>query len=300
MVRQVEAKVRSNGIDIHYVDMGNLQAEPVLLVMGLACQLTAWPDSLVTQLLDAGYRVIVFDNRDIGLSTEIDARLNNAPPVAFLKFKLGLSVQAPYSLFHMAEDAVGLLSALGIDSAHIVGVSMGGMITQILSACYPQRVRSATIIMSSDNHRSNPTPDLQVLWKLNGGGIKGHDLDAATARGLAFWQVVQSPDYPTDSEQVRLRIQQNYHRSYRLAGILRQMRAIMATGNLRPLHDKILQPVQVIHGDADPLVKLPCGQSLADRIRHSEFHVVKGMGHDLPDKLMPRIADLIDSTIRRT
>jgi pimeloyl-ACP methyl ester carboxylesterase len=219
--------------------------------------------------------------------------------MAFLKFKLGFSVEAPYSLFHMAEDAAGLLTALGIESAHIVGVSMGGMITQILCACYPQRIRSATIIMSSDNHRRNPTPDLQVLWKLNGGGIKGHDIDSATARGLAFWQVVQSPDYPTDSEQVKLRIQQNYHRSYRPAGILRQMRAIMATGDLRRLHDKIVQPIQVIHGDADPLVKIQCAQSLTESIRHSSLHVVKGMGHDLPEKLMPRIADLIDGTIRR-
>lgn len=299
-MRRVDGKVRVNGIEIHYQDMGDEQAEPVLLVMGLACQLTAWPESLLSQLLTAGYRVIIFDNRDIGLSSEIPARLKSAPPLAFLKFKLGLNVAAPYSLFHMAEDAVGLLTALGIGSAHLVGVSMGGMITQILSACYPKQVRSATIIMSSDNHRSNPAPDLKVLWRLNGGGIKGHHLEAVTARGLSFWQVVQSPDYPADMAQVRLRIEQNYHRSYRPAGILRQMRAIMAGGDLRPLHSKINQPVQIIHGDSDPLVKLPCAQALASGIRHGELHVVKGMGHDLPDLLMPRFAELIDKTIRQS
>jgi pimeloyl-ACP methyl ester carboxylesterase len=299
MIRRVEGTVSANNMNIHYLDMGDVQAEPVLMVMGLACQMTAWPESLLNQLLSAGYRVIVYDNRDIGLSTEVGARLKSAPPLAFLKFRLGLPVDAPYTLYDMAADADGLLSALGIDAAHLVGVSMGGMITQILGACYPARVRSATIIMSSDNHRRNPAPDLRVLWRLNGGGIKGHDLASVTARGLAFWQVVQSPDYPADPDQVRARIAQNYHRSYRPAGILRQMRAIMATGDLRSLHDKITQPVQIIHGEADPLVKLPCAQQLADRISHSDLHVIRGMGHDLPDQLMPRFAQLIDANIRR-
>lgn len=299
MSRIIEGKLKSNGIELHYVDMGPESGEPLLLVMGLACQLTVWPQILLDQLVDAGYRIIIFDNRDIGLSTEINARLEASPPVAFLRFKMGFRVAAPYSLLDMVNDAKGLLDGLGIESAHVVGVSMGGMITQLFCATYPEVVRSATIIMSSDNHPKNPAPDIRVLWKMNGGGVKGHHLEAAIARGMAFWQAVQSPGFPTDFDLVKTRLEDNYRRSYRPAGILRQMRAIMATGDIGRFHEKIKQPVQIIHGDADPLVKLQCGERLAKGIAHSHLEVIKGMGHDLPAQLMPDFAELIDKHASR-
>ncbi|PIE43482.1 MAG: alpha/beta hydrolase [Gammaproteobacteria bacterium] len=288
----------SGEVAIHYIDIGNENQPAVVLIMGLACQLTAWPALLVKQLRALGYRVILFDNRDIGLSSEIEKPLRGSAPVAFVKYKLGLSVAAPYDLHDMAADVVGLLAHLNLAAAHIVGISMGGMITQILCADYASQVLTASIIMSSDNHPKNPAPDLKVLWHMNGGGIKGHHFDAAMSRALNFWRAVQSPDYPaTDADRLAM-FQLSYQRSYRPAGILRQMRAIMATGHLRHLLPRIDLPVQIIHGVADPLVKIACGEHLARSIKNSVFRPIQGMGHDLPEPLLPNLVSMIDQHIR--
>ncbi|PID42284.1 MAG: alpha/beta hydrolase [Proteobacteria bacterium] len=285
-------------VAIHYVDIGDDSQPAVVLIMGLACQLTAWPVSLVRRIRARGYRVILFDNRDIGLSSETSKPLRGSAPVAFARYRLGLEVAAPYTLYDMARDVVNLLDHLNLPSAHVVGISMGGMITQILCARHASRVLTATIIMSSDNHPKNPAPDLKVLWHMNGGGIRGHHFDAAMSRATNFWQAVQSPDFPgADAERLK-NFQMNYHRSYRPEGILRQMRAIMATGHLRDLLPRIDLPVQIIHGTADPLVKVACGQYLAQSIKNSVFRPIKGMGHDLPEQLMPDLARMIDHHIR--
>ncbi len=288
-------------VAIHYLDLkgrGSADQPVILLVMGLACQLTAWPASLVKGLREAGFRVILFDNRDIGLSSEMSARLAGPAPLAFARYKLGMAVPAPYNLFDMAHDAVNVLDHLHVAQAHVVGVSMGGMIAQILSAEYPERIHSATLVMTSDNHPRNPAPDFRVLWHMNGGGIKGHHLEAAMARAMNFWRAVQSPDFPSSEAERQAQFHASYHRSYRPAGILRQMRAIMSTGHLRALHSRIHLPVQVVHGTADPLVKLACGENLARRIANSKLITLQGMGHDLPDPLMPDMVQLIQSQAR--
>lgn len=287
-------------VAIHYLDLNGEADNPpvILLIMGLACQLTAWPQSLVHALRRQGYRVVVFDNRDIGLSTEIKARLKGPAPLAFARYKLGLSVDAPYDLYTMAEDAVRLLDHLNISVAHVVGASMGGMIAQILSARYPSRVGSATLIMTSDNHPSNPAPDWNVLWHMNGGGIKGHHLEAAMKRAMNFWEAVQSPDYPCSAVERQRQFEASFQRSYRPAGILRQMRAIMATGHLRDLYRDIRVPVHILHGDADPLVKPACGEGLHRQIAGSRLTWIPGMGHDLPEPLMPILAGLIGDHVR--
>ncbi|WP_232465392.1 alpha/beta fold hydrolase [Oleiphilus messinensis] len=287
-----------SGIRICYQDLGPEEGPVLLLIMGLACQMTAWPPALVDEFLAKGYRVVLFDNRDIGLSSEIKAKLKLSPPVAFMQYKMGLSVEAPYSLYDMADDVVGLLDLLAIKSAHAVGISMGGMITQILAARHPERIQSASILMSSDNHpRRNPGPELKALWVMNGSGVKGHHLEAAKARSLAFWRVVQSPGFAVSEADIELSFERNYHRSYRPAGILRQMRAIMATGALSHLHRYINTPVLIIHGDADPLVRPACGKRLHERISGSRMEMIQGLGHDLPGGVLPKLVSLIDGHV---
>ncbi|MFE8073309.1 alpha/beta hydrolase [Marinobacteraceae bacterium S3BR75-40.1] len=286
-----EGKVEANGLTLHYEERGRPDGEPLVLVMGLGAQMTLWPEPLLDRYVAAGFRVIRFDNRDIGLSSEIRERLEGPPPVAMLRYKLGWSVLAPYRLEDMADDLGALMTALGVESAHLVGASMGGMISQIFAAREPQRVRSLTLIMTSTNSPRLPMPHPRVIWGLNGGGIKGHHEDAAVARGVAFWRTIQSPAYPRDEDELAQRIRNDYRRSYRPAGILRQMRAIMATGSLEDYSRRIEVPTRILHGTADPLVKPPAARQLRKLIRHSEVCWFRGMGHDLPEALFDPIVE---------
>ncbi len=291
--------IPANGISICYEEFGKPTDPAVLLIMGLACQLTAWSLTLVNALVEKGFRVIRFDNRDIGLSTEMKLGAQVNMPATFLRYKLGRPIASPYDLHDMSDDAAALLDALDIASAHVVGVSMGGMIGQILAVRHANRVKSLSLLMSSDNSPWNPAPDPRVLWRLNGGGIKGHHLEAARARSLAFWKVVKSPLYPIEERAMLERLEANYHRSYRPAGVLRQMRAIMATGSLAGLGPKIRIPVKVVHGDADLLVRPLAAKKLAARIPEARLEIINGMGHDLPEQLVPRYVELITRTIER-
>lgn len=288
-----EGKVEANGLTLHYEERGNPDGEPLVLVMGLAAQMTLWPEPLLDAYAEAGFRVIRFDNRDIGLSSEISEPLEGAPHMAMLRYKLGWSVMAPYRLEDMADDLGGLMDALGVESAHLVGVSMGGMISQIFSASAPHRVRSLTLIMTSTNSPGLPMPNPKVIWGLNGGGIKGHHEEAAVARSVAFWKTIQSPRYPREEDELAESIRENYRRSYRPKGILRQMRAIMATGSLVDYTQRIVVPTRIIHGTEDPLVKPAAARQLRKLIRHSEVCWFKGMGHDLPE---PLFEDFVEQT----
>jgi len=178
--------VNVNGISLCYEDLGYPQNPAIILIMGLACQMTSWPPTLIAYLLKAGFRVVLFDNRDIGLSTEMQVEKKVNMPANFLRYKLGMAVRSSYDLNDMAEDTRGLMDRLGIASAHIVGVSMGGMIAQILAIRHPARVKSMTLLMSSDNSPRNPAPNPRVLWCMNGGGVKGHHIEAARARSMAL------------------------------------------------------------------------------------------------------------------
>lgn len=285
-----ERWIEANGLEFCYEDRGPADGKPLVLIMGLAAQMTLWPEELLEQYQSAGFRVIRFDNRDIGRSSEIDGRLTGHPLGAMIRFRAGRRVPAPYTLHDMARDTAAFIEALGLESAHVVGASMGGMIGQLLAAEFPHRVRSLSLIMTSPNTPNLPMPDWRIIWCLNGANIKGHDEDAAIARSMKMWQAIQSPTFPMETDNLTARIRADYRRSYRPWGILRQMRAILATGDLSPQAANIVAPTQIIHGADDRLIKPKAARRLARLIPGSRLAILPGMAHDLPLPLINRIA----------
>ena len=283
-------KIRANGIDIEVEDSAN--GEPcnkpaVLLIMGLGMQLVAWPVAFVQALEHAGFRVIRHDNRDIGLSAKFGHL--GKPNIIWttLKMKLGLSVRPPYTLNDMALDAVGVLDALGIKKAHVVGVSMGGMIAQRVALAAPGRVLSLTSIMSSSGAKGLPEASPRVIRALMKRPV-GSSEDAILAHYLQLFDVIGSPGYPIDIPQTRERILLGFKRSYNPEGVLRQMMAIGADMGKRALElGRITAPTLVLHGKADPLVPYPCGEDSARRIPGAKLVGIDGMGHDLPPGVLP-------------
>lgn len=269
---------------------GNPAGEPVIFIMGLGAQMTLWPEALLDHYANEGFRVIRFDNRDIGLSSHLKDRLAGHPVAVMARHRMGLPVAAPYTLHHMADDVCQVMGALRLASAHLVGVSMGGMISQLVAANRPERVRSATLIMTSTNSPRLPMPKPKLIWRLAGIGAKGHDEASVVARSLDFWKAIQSPGYPPREQEVRDRIVREYRRSYHPAGILRQTRAILATGSLSSATRRIRVPVSVIHGLADPLVRPVAAEQLGYLMPHARVEMIEGMGHDLPEPLLPRFS----------
>jgi pimeloyl-ACP methyl ester carboxylesterase len=287
-----------DGLKLAWEQSGPAQGEPLLLIMGLGCQLIHWPESLCADLARRGFRVIRFDNRDIGLSSEGPKQLPIRLQRDWLRSKLRLPLRANYTLHDMAADAVGLLDRLGIERAHVVGVSMGGMIAQILGGRYPQRVRSLTSIMSTTNHPRLPGPRLDVLLHMSKAGVD-HRRDAVIERNVRLFRMIGSPGYPTPDPQRREFSGRAFDRAYRPGGLLRQTHAIMATGSFEPLLPQIEAPTLVIHGLADPLVRPAGGRRSAQLIRGARLELIEGMGHDFPEPLMPRWAEMIHANAGR-
>jgi pimeloyl-ACP methyl ester carboxylesterase len=274
-------KIRANGIDIEVEDSGAEQTRPVvLLVMGLGMQLVAWPQQLVQALVTAGYRVIRHDNRDVGLSQRFDAL--GKPNVVWqsLKYKLGLTPRAPYSLSDMAADSLGVLDALGIRQAHVVGVSMGGMIAQRLALAASDRLLSLTSIMSSSGARGLPQARSEVIRVLLR-RPPGNNSRAVLNHYLNLFKVIGSPAFPMPEDELRERILLGLKRGYYPVGTLRQMLAVMADGSRAAELASISVPTLVIHGKADPLVPFACGEDTARRIAGAQLVGIAGMGHDL-------------------
>jgi pimeloyl-ACP methyl ester carboxylesterase len=274
-------KIAVNGISIEVQDSGLGPGRPtVLLLMGLGMQLVAWPPTLVQALLDAGYRVILHDNRDVGLSQHFEAL--GKPNVVWqgLKYKLGLTPHAPYSLSDMAADSRGVLDALGIEQAHVVGVSMGGMIAQRLALAAPDRVLSLTSIMSSSGARGLPQARPEVIRVLLR-RPQGNDPQAVLEHYLRLFKVIGSPAFATPENELRERILLGLQRGYYPAGTLRQMLAVMADVTRAGQLARISVPTLVIHGKADPLVPFACGEDTARRIAGAQLVGIAGMGHDL-------------------
>jgi pimeloyl-ACP methyl ester carboxylesterase len=282
----------ANGITIEYEDYGDKAASPILLIMGLGGQLTLWPIELVDALVARGFRVIRFDNRDIGLSTKFDSA--GMPDMASIMMSamIGEKPKTPYSLDDMASDAVGLLDALGIDRAHIVGASMGGMIAQLVAATYPQQTLSLTSIMSTTGNPAVPQAQAQAMAVLTS---RPTGADAATMIDFTIKSagVIGSPAYPADVERLRKRATADFQRSFSPMGVARQMAAIVAGGDRRARLANVVAPTLVIHGDADPLVPVEGGKDTAASIKGAELLVIPGMGHDLPVQLVETIADAI-------
>lgn len=285
--------IQSNGLTLCVEERGDPEGPPLLLIMGLGAQMTLWPEPMLERYAREGFRVIRYDNRDIGLSSAVEVPVGGHPLAAMVRYRLGLNLDAPYTLHDHVRDAVGLLDALGIDSAHVKGVSMGGMIGQLLAAAHPRRVRTLALVMTSHNSPRLPMPKPGVLWWLQGGGIKGHDEEAAVARGLGLWKRIQSPAYPCDLVATEQHLRSDYRRSYRPNGILRQMHGIFATGDLSGYSRWIHAPTRILHGTADPLIRPQAARRLQRLIPGCHLDWIRGMGHDMPDALVDRIVDQV-------
>ncbi len=293
-------QVAANGIRIEVEDSGPAHAPAVLLIMGLGMQLTAWPEAWVAALRQAGYRVLRFDNRDSGLSTLMDHMPMPNLIWAGIKHKLGWRQRAPYTLLDMAHDALGVLDALGISRAHVVGVSMGGMIAQRLALAAPERVLSLTSIMSSSGASDLPDPDPAVLKQLYSPPPQP-GLAGAVEHSLRFLQMIASPAYPQSEAVLREQIERAMRRSQTTTGIGRQTLAVMADHSRAQALSGLHVPTLVLHGDADRMVPLACGQDTACRIPGATLQVVPGMGHDLaPGVCQQLLSSLLPFLARHT
>jgi pimeloyl-ACP methyl ester carboxylesterase len=276
----------ANGITIEYETFGDPAAPPVLLIMGFAGQLTLWDPGFCADLADAGFYVIRYDNRDVGLSTWLDD--TGEPDLLAL---LGGDASAPYSIADMAADAAGLLDALGLDAAHIVGVSMGGMIAQAFAIDHPARVRTLTSIMSSTGDPMVGQPDPDALAALVPAPPTSRQ--EAMDQGVVMWRTIGSPGFPFDEAMVRERAGAAYDRAFHPAGNSRQFAAIATQPDRTAPLAAVTAPTLVIHGEADPLVDPSGGRATAAAIPGARLHLVPGMGHDMPQELSdPFVAEL--------
>jgi pimeloyl-ACP methyl ester carboxylesterase len=263
------------------------------MVMGLATQMIAWRDGLCRLLAERGYRVIRFDNRDIGRSTKIDS----AGVPSKMDLALGRRATAPYLLRDMARDAVGLLDFLEIDQAHAVGASMGGMIVQQMAIDHPERLRSMVSIMSTTGSRRSGQPSLKTFGVLLGNPPKTRD--QVISRSVKTFKVIGSPGFAFEEDMVREMAARSYDRGHSAAGVTRQLHAIIASGDRTKALHGVQVPTAVIHGTRDPLVKPSGGRATAKAIPGARLMMIDGMGHDLPRDLWPTFAEAIDTNASR-
>jgi pimeloyl-ACP methyl ester carboxylesterase len=282
---------RANGIDICYEIFGEPTAEPLLLIMGLGAQMVLWDDDFCEQLAAHGFRVIRFDNRDIGHSSRMSGG-QRLTAWELLKLRLlRIPVAAPYKIFDMAKDTIALMEVLGISSAHLVGASMGGMIAQEIAITYPERVRSLTSIMSTTGNPKVPPPSGEAAAMLMAPPptTKQEYLD----RFARTWKVLRVGSFPEDEARDRDRAERCFARGLNPAGVGRQLRAILASGSRRARLRNVTAPTLVIHGTVDPLVHPMGGRDTAAAIPGAKLLMIDGMGHALPVPIWPQIIDAI-------
>ena len=283
---------RANGIELCYEIFGDANAEPMLLIMGLGAQMIHWDDDFCRQLAGRGFRVIRFDNRDIGKSSKLSGG-KRLGPVELLKLRfLKIPVAAPYQLRDMAEDVTGLMDSLGIKSAHLVGASMGGMIAQEIAISFPARVRSLTSIMSTTGNPKDPPPTREAAAVLM--APPPATKEEYFARYAQTWKVLRAGSFPEDEARDRSRAELNFERGLNPAGVGRQLRAILASGSRKQRLASVKAPTLVIHGTVDPLVRPAAGMDTAASIPGAKLMLVEGMGHALPIRFWPQIIDAID------
>jgi pimeloyl-ACP methyl ester carboxylesterase len=284
----------STGVELCYQTYGDPADEPMLLLMGLASPLIWWDPELCSMLARRGYFVITLDNRDCGRSSRMSGRVTRR---MLVKAFAGLRVDAPYSLSDMSDDAFALLDHLGIDSAHVVGVSMGGMIAQTVAVEHPSRARSLTSISSTTGRRTVGWQHPSLLPRLIAPRKAGRDAYVETS--LAMWSLIGSAAYPSDPDALRTRAEATFDRGVSASGAVRQMLAILTqedrTARLRSLRI----PALVIHGTADKMVHVSGGRSTAAAIPGAELVTIDGMGHDLPPELFATFVEAIRRTADR-
>jgi pimeloyl-ACP methyl ester carboxylesterase len=264
-----------------------------VLIMGLGMQLVAWHEDFVASLVARGFRVIRFDNRDIGLSQGFESQ--GVPNLALGAWRhaVGLRVSSAYRLADMAADSVGVLDALGIGRAHVCGASMGGMIAQQIALRHPERVKSLTLMMTSSGARALPGPSLKVRGAMLSRPKDPHRIENVIGHYVALYKLIGSPGFPASDEYLTQRLGMSVRRAYRPDGTARQLMAIAADGDRSPMLGRIMAPTQIIHGRADPLIPVAAGTDLATKIRGAGIDLIDGMGHDLPRELWPRfVADI--------
>ncbi len=283
------SSVAANGLQLEYETFGRPEHPAILLIMGLGAQLTLWPESFCRALANAGHYVIRYDNRDVGLSTKLDALGKPRVLRASVGYKLGMPIRAAYTLDDMAEDAIGLLDALKIGRAHVIGASMGGMIAQLLGARYPQRVRSLVLIMTNRGGRLAKGPSIKVALRLLKRPATS-DRDTLIDHSLATWKMVGSPGYQASNSSMRAMVAGHFDRAHDPAGVARQTLAILASGSRKPLLGSITAPTLIVHGAIDPLIPVAAAYDLARLIPGSRLEIIPGMGHDLPAPLLPGLA----------
>ncbi len=282
---------RANGIELCYEIFGDAAAEPMILIMGLGAQMIQWDDDFCRQLAARGFRVIRFDNRDIGKSSKLSGG-KRLTAIELLKLRfLRIPVTAFYTLHDMAQDVVGLMDALGIASAHVVGASMGGMIAQEMAISFPQRLRSLTSIMSTTGNPKIPPPTREATAVLM--APPPLTRDEYLARFAQTWKILRAGHFPEDEALDRGRAERTYARGLNPAGVARQFRAILASGSRKQRLASVKTPTLVIHGTADPLVRPEGGKDTAASIQGAKLLMIEGMGHALPIPMWRTIIDAI-------
>ena len=287
-------RAKTNGIELEYESFG--AGDPLVLIMGLGAQMILWDDEFCQQLAGRGFRVIRFDNRDIGCSTRLDHLPVPDVRRMMVLSAIGVRVTAPYSLIDMAADTIGLLDALNIDRAHIVGASMGGMIAQTMAAHYPRRVRTLTSIMSHTGQwgalMASPSAGTALMQP------RPRTREQAIDTYLHTFNTIGSPGFPRDVERMRDTAGRCFDRGMSPRGFVRQLAAILAAGNRRRALRAIRTPTLVVHGSHDPLIRPLGGRLTARAIPGATLRVIEGMGHDLPPGAWPDVIDLIADLAR--
>ena len=291
--------IQANGITIEYETRGAASDPALILVRGLGTQLINWPENLLQRLAAMAFYVVVFDNRDVGLSTKFDGASVPEIKALLATARAGEDFAVAYTLDDMANDVVGLMDALNIETAHVAGISMGGAIVQVLAAKHGGRLRSMASIMAQSGNPDTPTGTAAAMSALMREGADENTRDGAIKANIATARILASPNYPTTEADRRAMAERSYGRCNCPDGRIRQRAAIIKSGNRVPLLQTITTPTQVIHGIDDPLLNIAGGQDTADNIQGADFHAIAGMGHETPAALSPVLADLIGCFARR-
>lgn len=296
-------QLSANGVRLEVEIHGPASGEPLLMIMGLGMQLIGWPDGLVGELVARGFRVIRYDNRDIGLSQPFDELGMPNIALAALLHALHLPLGTPYQLSDLARDAVGVLDALGIERAHVCGASMGGMVAQHLGFSHGERIKSLTLMMTSSGDRRLPREGLRVRRALLSQPKPSTTPEERVANVVehvaGLYQLIGSPAYPTEPGEMRERIAQAVRRSDRPQAVARQLVAIAADQHRAARLPRIVAPTRIQHGEADTLIPVAAAHDLAQRIPDSQLEIIPGWGHDLPEALWTRLADGVAANAAR-
>ena len=285
-----EGFAKNNSINIAYRDYGPINATPILLVTGLGAQLTLWPEFLINDLQENNFRPIVFDNRDVGLSTRFSSQPSQT--LNYLKYFMFIPINSEYTIEDMASDGIAVLDHLKIGSAHILGMSMGGMISQVLVAQHPQRAKSFTMI-SSTASTPNPFngPKFKVTQQLLKRSAAKDDIEGRIDQSIKLFELIGTPGKNYNTPQFRKNMQAYIKRGGDDGGFLRQMAAIIGSKNRKELLKSINTPTLIIHGDIDPLIKVKNAYSAKKLIQSSKLEIIEGMGHLLDEESYAKFQD---------